>query len=234
VRAERLMELAGATILVTGAESAIGSATVEELTAGGARVVPVGEIDTAGARAAALERAPGLTHLVVAGGSSPSCPLEEVTLEHWHEVFTAQAQALFFMLQAACPLLPPGGAVVNVTSVAGKTGRSPEVTVYSASAAAALSLTRSFANAYGSRGVRVNAICTGVIETPDNERYLREVAATRSTTVEEVAAKRFGQIPLARAGTPLECARVIRHLLSDDAGYVTGQAINLTGGFHNY
>jgi NAD(P)-dependent dehydrogenase (short-subunit alcohol dehydrogenase family) len=130
--------------------------------------------------------------------------------------------------------MPAGGAVVNVSSVAGKTSRSPEVAVYSASQAAVLSLTRAFANVYAARQIRVNAICTGIIETPENEKYLAEVAAVRGTTVEAVAAARFAFVPMGRPGTPAECARTIRHLLSDDAGFVTGQAINVTGGFHNY
>jgi len=60
------------------------------------------------------------------------------------------------------------------------------------------------------------------------------VAAARGTTVEEIAAARFSLVPMRRAGTPAECARTVRYLLSDDAGFVTGQALNVTGGFHNY
>lgn len=97
-----------------------------------------------------------------------------------------------------------------------------------------LSLTRSFANAYATAGVRVNAICTGIIETEDNERYLREVAATRGTTIEAIAAARFAMVPMGKAGSPVDCARTVRFLLSEDAGFVTGQALNVTGGFHNY
>jgi NAD(P)-dependent dehydrogenase (short-subunit alcohol dehydrogenase family) len=247
------MELGKAICVVTGAGSMIGEATARELRACGSAVVAVdaarealaplegtgarlvaADVTTDEGRAALLDGAADVTHLVTIGRSSAARPLDEVTPEFFDETVAGNAKSAFFLLQAFCPLLPAGGAVVNVSSVAGKTSRSPEVAVYSASQAAVLSLTRAFANVYGAHGVRVNAICTGVIESPDNERYLREVAASRGTTVEEVTAARYSVIPMGRAGTPEECARLIRHLLSDDAGYVTGQAINVTGGFHNY
>ena len=146
----------------------------------------------------------------------------------------ANAKSAFFLMQGFCPRLPAGGAVVNVASVAGKTSRSPEAAVYAASQAAVLSVTRAFANVFGPAEVRVNAICTGIVESPENSSYLREVAASRGTTEADVAAARFAVVPMGRPGTPAECARLIRSLLSDDAGFVTGQAINVTGGFHNY
>jgi NAD(P)-dependent dehydrogenase (short-subunit alcohol dehydrogenase family) len=247
------MDLSDATCVVTGAGSAIGAATVAELLACGAGVVAVdataealAALDAGGARVVVADvtteegrdrvftSVPGATHLVIAGGISVACPIEEVTGDYWDCMVAANTKSAFFLMQRFCPAMPTGGAVVNVTSVAGKTSRSPEVAVYSASHAAVLSLTRAFANVYASRQVRVNAICTGIIETPENDRYLKEVAALRGAAVEEVAAMRYAVVPMGRPGTPAECARAIRHLLSDDAGFVTGQAINVTGGFHNY
>ena len=247
------MDLADATCIVTGAGTTIGQATVVELVARGALVVAadsdgealgalasarvqtvVADVASAQGRADVLGAAGKPTHLVVVPGKSPTCPLSEVSQHHWHDVFQANAEAMFFLLQAVCPLLPPGGAVVTVTSVAGKTSRNPEVAVYSASEAAMLSLSRSFANAHAAAGIRVNAICTGIIDTDDNRRYLEEVAATRGTTIEALSAARFAVVPMGRAGSPEDCARTVRYLLSDDAAFVTGQALNVTGGFHNY
>ena len=226
----------------------IGTATVRELLACGATVVAVdaeapastargtvaADVTTPEGRALVFESAPDATHLVTIGGSSEPRPVLDVTPDYWDEMLAANAKSAFFLMQHFVPLLPAGGAVVNVASVAGKTSRSPEAAVYAASQAAVLSVTRAFANVYGSRQVRVNAICTGIIESPENSSYLREVAAARGTTEAEVAASRFSVVPMARAGTPEECARLIRSLLSDDAGFVTGQAVNVTGGFHNY
>ena len=241
------MELTEATCVVTGARSMIGTATVRELLACGATVVAVdatepadgtrmlaADVTTPEGRALVFETAPDATHLVTIGSSSDPCPVADVTPEYWDGMLGANAKSAFFLLQHFVPLLPAGGAVVNVASVAGKTSRSPEAAVYAASQAAVLSVTRAFANVFGPQQVRVNAICTGIVESPENSSYLREVAASRGTTEAEVAASRFAVVPMARAGTPEECARLIRSLLSDDAGFVTGQAVNVTGGFHNY
>ena len=226
----------------------IGTATVRELLACGASVVAVdAEAPTLdGARTVVADvttpRGPRARVRERAGRDAPrhdrqlerAAPGARRHARYWDEMLAANAKSAFFLMQHFCPLLPAGGAVVNVASVAGKTSRSPEAAVYAASQAAVLSVTRAFANVYGSRQVRVNAICTGIIESPENSSYLREVAAARGTTEAEVAASRFSVVPMARAGTPEECARLIRSLLSDDAGFVTGQAVNVTGGFHNY
>ncbi len=241
------MDLTEATCVVTGAGSMIGTATVRELLGCGASIVAVdadasaegtrtvaADVTTPEGRALVFESAPDATHLVTIGGSSDPCPVSDVTPAYWDDMLAANAKSAFFLMQHFCPLLPPGGAVVNVASVAGKTSRSPEAAVYAASQAAVLSVTRAFANVHGPRQVRVNAICTGIIESPENSSYVSEGAAARGITEAEVAATRFSVVPMARAGTPEECARLIRSLLSDDAGFVTGQAVNVTGGFHNY
>jgi len=87
--------------------------------------------------------------------------LGAVSEDDWDRIMAVNAKALFFLCQAFVPRLQPGGAVVNVASGAGKTGSTHEAAVYSASKAAVLSATRSFAHAYAGRGVRVNAVCPG-------------------------------------------------------------------------
>jgi len=76
----------------------------------------------------------------------------------------------------------------------------------------------------------VNAICPGIIDTPMQTQVLSRLAEIRGTTVEAVATLRMGAVPLARGATPDECAGLVRFLLSDDAAYLTGQAINQDGG----
>lgn len=239
--------------VVVGAGSPVGRAVVADLTKQGIAVTAVdvepdvlAEATTAGAatlaadvslpagRTALRTAAAGARHLVVVPAAPTTCPLDEVTEELWDAVLTQHARTVFLVLQAVCPLLPARGSAVVVSSVAGKTSRNPEIAVYSASEAAVLSLVRSFANAHAVRGVRVNAICTGIVETPENERYLAEVAAARGTSVETLSAARFALVPMGRAARPEECARTVRALLSDDTSFVTGQAVNVTGGFHNY
>ena len=240
-------------VVVANAAGAIGAATVTALLAQGSQVVAVdadavalrglavagaqtlqADLSTAAGRAVLAEHAGPLTALVIADLPSISAPLNKVDDQHWSEVFDTHARTVFYLCRDFCPKLAPGGSVVLVTSVAGKTGRNPEVTVYSAGEAALLSLTRSFANAYGQSGVRVNAICTGIIDTPANTRYLNEVAAARGIGVGSLSASRLATVPLARSGTPSECAEAICYLLSPAASFITGQAVNVTGGFCNH
>jgi NAD(P)-dependent dehydrogenase (short-subunit alcohol dehydrogenase family) len=131
-------------------------------------------------------------------------------------------------------VLPAGGAVVNVASTAGKTGSTVEAAVYSASKAALLSLTRTFAHAWAARGVRVNAVCPGVVETPMNAAVLAGIAAARRTSVAAVEDARRAAIPLGRTAAAAEVAGVIAFLLSDAAAYMTGQGVNVSGGLVTY
>ena len=99
-----------------------------------------------------------------------------------------------------------------------------------ASKAAVLSITRSFAHALAGRPVRVNAVCPGIIDTPMNDMVLHGIARARGMTVDEVSATRLHTVPLGRAASADECAAVICFLLSAQASYMTGQAINISGG----
>ena len=78
--------------------------------------------------------------------------------------------------------------------------------------------------------MRVNAICPGIIDTPMQEKVLADVAAKRGITVEELSTARNKTVPLGRSASADECAGAIWFLLSDESGYMTGQAINYTGG----
>jgi NAD(P)-dependent dehydrogenase (short-subunit alcohol dehydrogenase family) len=241
--------IAGARAVVTGAASGIGRATTLALLERGASVLAVDrhgaglegvaeagahpfvcDVTDAGARAELTAKAGAVRHLVNAAGVIRLSPIEDATEADWEAMLGVNAKGLFFLCQAFAPRLPPGGAVVNVASAAGKTGSTHEAAIYSASKAAVLSLSRSFAHAYASRGVRVNAVCPGVIETPMNEVVLDGLAAARSTPRGEVDASRIRLVPLGRAGTPGEVADLIVFLLSDAASYMTGQSVNVTGG----
>jgi NAD(P)-dependent dehydrogenase (short-subunit alcohol dehydrogenase family) len=232
--------------LVTGAASGIGRAVAARLLAGGAQVIAVDRVEAgleqlAGAEPlvldltdapdrARLAAVAGITHLVNAAGIIRLAPIDKVGEDDWDAVFAVNARALFFVTQMVGGALPPGGAVVNVASVAGKTGSTVEAAVYSASKAAVLSLTRSFAHAWAARGVRVNAVCPGVVETPMNDVVLEGIARARGSTREQVQRARSAAIPLGRPSGAGEVASLIAFLLSDDAGYITGQSVNVDGG----
>jgi NAD(P)-dependent dehydrogenase (short-subunit alcohol dehydrogenase family) len=129
------------------------------------------------------------------------------------------AESIFFLCQQIGQRLRPGGAIVNLSSSSSKLAATTEVAAYAASKTTILSITRSFAYALASRPVRVNAICPGIIDTPMQDEVLAGMAKIRGLAV-----------PIGRPASPDECAGAIWFLLSDEASYMTGQAVNFTGG----
>lgn len=246
--------LDGARVAVTGAASGIGRATALLLHEHGAEVVAadrdeaglagladegvevvVCDVADPGARDRLLAAAGDACRgLVNAAGVIRLRALEAVTEADWDGIMAVNARALFFLCQLFAPRLAAGGAIVNVASGAGKTGSTHEAAVYGASKAAVLSLTRSFAHAYAPRGVRVNAVCPGVIETPMNDVVVSGLSALRGLDPDAVHRSRVAAVPLARAADPAEVASVIAFLLSDAASYMTGQSLNVTGGQITY
>jgi NAD(P)-dependent dehydrogenase (short-subunit alcohol dehydrogenase family) len=239
--------------VVTGAGSGIGQAVARRLLAESIEVLAV-DIDRAGldglkgdgcdahvadladpaAREALAAVADGYDYLVNSAGILNVKPIFEVTVDDWRKVQTVNAESVFFLCQLIGPRLNPGGAIVNLSSSSAKLATSIDVAPYAASKATILSITRSFSYALASRPVRVNAICPGIVETEMQQKFLAGVAAKRGITAEEFDAQRKKNVPLGRGGSPEECAGLIWFLLSDASAYMTGQAINFTGGLVNW
>ena len=142
----------------------------------------------------------------------------EMAEEDWDVMLRVHLYGTFHCTREALKLMENGGAIVNMSSVAGLQGI-PGIPHYSAAKAGILGFTRSVAGEVGSRGIRVNAICPGYIDTPMTQvipEILRNIVKA--------------QTPLGRLGSAEDVARVALFLASDDAAFVTGQWVSPNGG----
>jgi NAD(P)-dependent dehydrogenase (short-subunit alcohol dehydrogenase family) len=237
--------LEGKACIVTGASRGIGLATARMLEAEGARVLSVsrhGDLSLdvtepdAGERVVEeCERRLGaLDVLVNNAGTSFARALEEIPDEDWQQQWELNVMAPMRLMRAAAPRMAElgGGRIVNVCSSSGKRPSSTNA-AYSVTKAAELSLSRAFADAYARRGVLVNAVAPGPVET---ELWTAEggladqQAAARGISREEALEAAREKIPLGRFGTDEEIAATIVFLCSARASNVTGAAWSVDGG----
>jgi 3-oxoacyl-[acyl-carrier protein] reductase len=241
--------LEGKACIVTGASRGIGAATVRMLADEGARVLRVsrsvsGEdalaLDVtepdAGERAVAacIERFGAVDALVNNAGTSYFRSLDELSDADWQDQWELHVMASLRMMKAAVPRMAEagGGRVVNVCSSAGKR---PSLTnpAYSVTKAAQLSLSRVFADAWASRGVLVNAVAPGAVESSlwmAEGGLADQVAEAQGISRDEAIEAQRGKIPLGRFGREDEIAATIVFLCSERASNVTGAAWSVDGG----
>ena len=236
--------------MVTGGASGIGQAATRRLLDEGCSVIAV-DVNRSGLdqlahdrveplvadladlhdRKRVVEAGKGIDYLVNAAGIIRLKPLAEFTVKDWRDIFTVNAEAIFFLCQGIGPGMPPGSAIVNLSSSSAKLANTVEAAVYAASKTTILSITRSFAYGLANIPVRVNAVCPAIIDTPMQDKVLEQVAPLRGMTVEELTAARNATVPLGRTASPEELAGLIWFLLGEKPGYMTGQAVNFGGGY---
>ena len=249
-KATAASELAGRFVdrpaIVTGGARGIGRGIAARLLAEGARVavldrdpgletsaselgegctaisVDLGNVEaTRQAVGDAIDHLGGLWLLVNNAGIFAKTPLLEIEMREWDQMMVTNARAMLITMQAAAPHLITGGGgrVVNLASMAAKLGTPGEAS-YAASKAAVVALTRIAALELGPYGITVNCLCPGYVLTDMG-------AGSRTPAqIEEWTARS----PLGRLARPADVAAAVAFLASDDAAYITGESVNVSGG----
>ena len=170
-----------------------------------------------------------------AGVQRIALPLD-VSEEHWDIVMNVNAKATYFCCQLALKhmLGQRSGRIVNIASIAGKMASTTYHPIYNASKAAVLAITKTLAQYSAGYGVRVNAVCPGMIETPMQDLVDREIAHITGQMPAEIRAERNARIPLGYMGDGADAAAIVSFLVGPDSRYMTGQALNADGGILTY
>ncbi|HWQ27597.1 MAG TPA: SDR family NAD(P)-dependent oxidoreductase [Dehalococcoidia bacterium] len=188
--------------------------------------------DVERAFAAVLERFGRVDILVNnAGIGNPPKLIVEMDDDGWDRTIAVNLRSVFLCSRAAARQMirqGRGGRIISVASQAGKTGY-PRLTPYCASKAGIILFTQAFAKEVAPYGILVNCVCPGTIDTPLLRAGVAE-ATGGSIPFEQAIAAMLPTIPLGRIGYPEDVAKLITFLASDEADYMTGQAINITGG----
>jgi NAD(P)-dependent dehydrogenase (short-subunit alcohol dehydrogenase family) len=232
--------LEGKAALVTGAAGGIGSAVARAFADAGARVFSVDRVsadfvgdlsraDEAERAVVAAEQQLGRIDVLfngagISGRSLGDGPVDSCTEEAWDAVLESNLKSLFLCSKYAIPVLrrSGGGAVVNLSSVVGLVGSEVfDTHAYAASKGAIVTLTRAMAVAYAGDGIRVNAICPGLIDTPMSERARSDA--------ETMARLRELQPLTGQPGQPEDVAGAAVYLAS--ATFVTGAVLTVDGGW---
>lgn len=246
-------KLTGKVAVVTGGSKGIGASIAEQLAEEGASIVVnyatskegadrvVQSIVSKGGRAIAIQanmtnqkdidhlfaetmKAFGkLDILINNAGVYEFATLEEITTEHFYKHFDLNVLGLLLACQAAVKCFDPaGGSIVNISSIASMYS-APNAAVYSATKAAVDSITKTLGCELGPRKIRVNAINPGIVQTEGTlsagiiESDFRKIVEART--------------PLGRIGQPIDIAKAVVFFASDDAGWITGETLVITGGF---
>ena len=247
----------GRKALITGGASGFGFGVAERLQAAGASVA-IADIDASSVRAAAarlpgvlpvvmdvtdrdsitigtaeaIDAFGGLDTLVNSAGVFEFRPFEEITEREWDWIVGVNLKGVFLACQIAMPHLRASGRgrIVNVSSDAGKKGYAL-ISSYVASKFGVVGLTESLAAEFGPFGVTVNAVCPSTVaETGMGQKVLGQKVELFDKSAERVLEDGASSYPLRRLGTVADVADTIMFLISESAGWISGESINIDGG----
>jgi NAD(P)-dependent dehydrogenase (short-subunit alcohol dehydrogenase family) len=242
--------LKGRVAVVTGGNSGIGLATAKRFQEEGARVAITGRDPKTLAEAArsigngvltvradvaklrdidqlfaeVSQKLGKIDVLFVNAGIAKFAPLQDTTEGLFDETFDINAKGAYFTIQKALPFLNDGASIILNTSVAGRTGQA-NTSAYSATKAALRSIARTAAAELVDRGIRVNVVAPGPIETPIFAR-----TGLPQQAVDDFAKLIIAKVPMKRFGKAEEVAGAVAFLASSDASYITGVELNVDGG----
>lgn len=242
-------QLTGKTALVTGGSSGIGLATAQRFAAEGAHVFITGRnqsalddaVSTIGAEATGIRsdvsnlddvgkvadaiaaRGRGLDVVFANAGGGELAALPDITAEQFTNTFNINVGGIVFTLQKVLPLLKSGASIVLTGSTAAY-GGNPGMGVYAASKAAIRSLGRTWAAELADKGIRVNTIVPGPVETPG----LKGLAP--SGQQQALLDAEASRVPMGRVGRPEEIAAAVLFLASDESSFMTGTEMFVDGG----
>lgn len=240
-------EFKGQTAIVTGASRGIGRAIALQLARAGARLFLHYNTNRASAEAVAKEigervqllqadlrstdeiegivRSVGdvqLDILINNAGLWGPTPLGSTTLETMNAMLDVNVRSVFWFTQAMLPHLREGARIVNISSIAGRIGRAGGRSLYGASKAAIDAFTRNWALELAPRKIRVNAVAPGYVETDMTAEYFAD---------EQILKHAIERQPFGRLARPEEVAEVVLFLCSQRSHWITGDSINVSGGF---
>ena len=234
--AARALGEAGASLVVAARSSAEIERVAAELElAGHAAIAVVCDVTSQASvvrlKEAAEERFGGVDILVSNAGVATSAPLGRVSLADWERLFAVNATGAFLCAQAFAPAMASRGwgRIVHVASIAGRTAAA-YISAYAATKHALVGFTRALAAEYAARGVTVNAVCPGYVDTRMTDESVERITARTGMASEEARERVLAMNPQHRLIEPQEVAFVIATLCDGRARGVNGQTVGIDGG----
>ena len=237
----------GKLAVVTGASSGICRAVAERLRDEGMRVIGVDingeklaqvsgieplvvDLSNDQGRAEVVKAGKGAHALINGAALIRLKKIRDFTTQDIRDIYAVNVEAPWYLMSHLSEVMADGGSIVNLSSVSARLTVTPETAIYASSKTALLAMTRSWAHVLAPRNINVNAVLPGITDTPMQEHVLHRLSELRETPYSQLEADRLNGIPMKRAANPAEIAGLIHFLITDEAKYITGQALSQDGG----